>query len=212
MLRIEEADGIRCIGLDRAAKRNAISVELTLALEDALLQARHDASVHTLVFHGVGDHFSAGMDLKDFFDSSTRPPDVMRRARVATEHWRTRLLWELPQTMICAVRGYCLGGAMPFLAASQVVFASPDARFGLPEINFGFVPGAQIVKAAGRMIAPRGLAYAALTGRLFDVERARRWGLVTEVTDDPLARALELARTMSAQRGRSFPLPTQTMY
>jgi trans-feruloyl-CoA hydratase/vanillin synthase len=200
MLRIEDVgDGIRCIGLDRAAKRNAIGVEMTLALEEALLRTRHDEHVRTLVFHGIGEHFSAGMDMKDFFDSSTRPPDLLRRARAATDHWRTGLLHQLPQTVLTAVRGYCFGGALPILEASDVVFAAQDARFGLPEINFGLVPGSQIVKAVGQAMTSRGTAYAALTGRTFDAAQARCWGLVTEVVDDdPLAHALALARALAA--------------
>lgn len=196
MLQIDDTpDGIRCIGLDRASKRNAIGVELTLALQQILVRSKYDATVHTLIFHGIGNNFSAGMDMKDFFDASTRPPDELRRARAATEHWRTRLLFELPQTVISAVQGYCLGGALPILAASDLVFASADATFGLPEINFGFVPGGQIVKAVAQVMTPRGLAYAALTGRPIDAHRARQWGLVTAVVDgDPLPHAMSVAR------------------
>lgn len=212
MLRIEDlGEGIRCIGLDRAAKRNAIGVEMTLALEDILLRTQHDASVHTLIFHGIGGHFSAGMDMKDFFDSSTRPAELLARARAATEHWRTSLLREMPQTIFTAVEGYCFGGALPILEASDVVLADSSARFGLPEINFGFVPGAQIVKSVGKMCTPRGLAYAALTGRPFGAEQARRWGVVTAVVDgDPLAHALAHARELAADRvsqGGRFLLP-----
>lgn len=212
MLRVEDlSDGIRSIGLDRAAKRNAIGVEMTLALEDILIRTKHDASVHTLVFHGIGGHFSAGMDIKDFFDSSTRPTELLARARAATDHWRTYLLREMPQAIITAVEGYCFGGALPFLEASDVVLADRSARFGLPEINFGFVPGAQILKSVGKTCATRGLAYAALTGRPFDAEQARRWGLVTEVVDgDPLGHALAQAREIAADRaarGRVFALP-----
>jgi enoyl-CoA hydratase/carnithine racemase len=199
MLKIEDpAPGIRTIGLDRAAKRNAIGVELTLAMEDALLRTRDDPAVRVLVFHGIGGHFCAGMDMKDFFDASTRPPELLRRARAATEHWRTRLLREMPQTLIAAVQGYCLGAALPLVAFSDIVLAARDTRFGLPEINFGFVPGGQILKAAGTRMPPRALAYAALTGRPFDAEQGRRWGLVTEVVEaDPLAAALALARELT---------------
>ncbi len=194
MLRVEDRDGIRLIGLDRAAKRNAIGVELTLAMEAELLRTRDDAAVHTVIFHGIGGHFSAGMDMKDFFDSSTRPLDQLRRARAATDHWRTHLLRQLSQTVITAVQGYCFGGALPILAASDVVIAGRHARFGLPEINFGLVPGAQIVKAVMTMTTSRGAAHAALTGRPFDAERALQWGIVSEVVDgDPLDRAFDLA-------------------
>jgi len=214
MLKIEEAgDGIRCIGLDRAAKRNAIGVEMTFALEEVLARTKHDASVHTIVFHGIGGHFCAGMDMKDFFDASTRTPEELRRARAATEHWRVRLLREMPQTLVCAVQGYCLGSALPLVAASDIVLAARDTRFGLPEINFGFVPGGQILQFAGTRMSPRGLSYAALTGRPFDAEQGKRWGLVTEVVDgDPLEPAVVLARDLARRRaGRAFALPAQAL-
>src|SRR5690625_4430978 len=131
--------GLRCIGLNRPEKRNAIGVDLTLAMEQALQDLHRNPSVTTVIFYGVGGHFSSCMDMKDFFDSSTRPVDLLQRARNATELWRTRLLPELPQTVISAVQGYCLGAAMPILAASDVVIADHDALFGFPEINFGFV-------------------------------------------------------------------------
>ena len=196
MLKIEDtADGIRCIGLNRPDKRNAIGVEMTLALEDVLLKTKVDATVKAIVFHGLGGHFCAGMDMKDFFDSSTRPPEVLQRARAATEHWRIQLLRQMPQKIFTAVEGFCLGGGLPILAASAAVVAQRESKLGLPEINFGFVPGGQIIKAVGEVMSPRGLAYAALTGRPFNAEQAQRWGLVTQVVErDPCGEAIALAR------------------
>jgi len=195
MLNIQDlSSGIRMIGLDRADKRNAIGVELTLALEQVLLDTRYRDDIRALVFHGIVGHFCAGMDLKDFFDSSTRPPEELRRARAATEHWRCHLLRQMPQRIFTAVEGYCLGGALPILQCSHHVTAHVDARLGMPEINFGFVPGGQIVKSVGLMATHRALSYLALTGRLINAERARQWGLVgTVVEHNPLDHALQLA-------------------
>ena len=196
MLKIEDTpDGIRCIGLNRPDKRNAIGVEMTLALEDVLLKTKVDSTIKAIVFHGLGGHFCAGMDMKDFFDSSTRPPEILQRARAATEHWRIQLLRQMPQKIFTAVEGYCLGGGLPILAVSAAVVAQRDAKLGLPEINFGFVPGGQIVKAVGEVMSPRGLAYAALTGRPFNAKQAQRWGLVTQVVEsDPFEHALAIAK------------------
>jgi len=201
VLRIDDShQGIRLIGLDRAAKRNAIGVEMTLALEACLMQLRHRADLYAVVFHGIGGHFSAGMDLKDFFDSSSRNPDELQRARNATEHWRCHLLRELPQRVFTAIEGYCLGGALPILQASDVVIAHDQAKLGMPEINFGFVPGGQIVKSVGLMASNRALSYLALTGKLIDAEQALRWGLVSKVVaQDPLPMALELAGQWARQ-------------
>ncbi len=61
MLKIDDhIPGARIIGLDRGEKRNAIGVELTLALEQILLETRFREDIRILVFHGIGGHFSAG--------------------------------------------------------------------------------------------------------------------------------------------------------
>lgn len=196
MLDVDNTPGIRMIGMSRAAKRNAIGVELTLAIEKELSQLVGDPSVEIVIFYGKGGHFSAGMDLKEFFSQPEKTPELSR-ARAATENWRTGLLWRLPQTIVCAVEGYCLGSALPFLAAADVVIAHRNALFGLPEINFGFVPGGQILKAASRAMTSRALAYAALTGKPLDAERALQWGLITRIVDnDPLSEAVTVANAI----------------
>lgn len=195
MLQIEHPEPtIRLIGLDRAAKRNAIGVELTLALRDALWDLRCAHHIRSVVLHGIGGHFSAGMDLKDFFDSSSRDPQTLRQARAATEEWRCHLIRDLPQAVFVAVEGYCLGGALPLVQCAQRVAAHPQAKFGLPELNFGFVPGGQILKSVGLAVPAKALSYLALTGQTIDAEQARRWGLVSEVTPRPLDQALAWAR------------------
>ena len=196
MLKIEDtADGIRCIGLNRPDKRNAIGVEMTLALEEVLLKTKVDASVKTIVFHGLGGHFCAGMDLKDFFDNSSRDADTLRRARAVTEEWRCHLIRNLPQRLFVAIEGYCLGAAMPIVQSAQHVVAHQNARFGLPELNFGFVPGGQIIKSVALAMPPKAVSYLALTGKLIEAAQAHRWGLVHDVVEsDPLEHALMRAK------------------
>jgi enoyl-CoA hydratase/carnithine racemase len=195
MLKIEHPQaGIRMIGLDRAPKRNAIGVEMTLALRDALWDLRCNPEIRAVVIHGIGGHFCAGMDLKDFFDSSSRDAQTLSRARAATEEWRCHLIRNLPQRIYTAIEGYCLGGAMPMVQSSHRVAAHPDAKLGLPELNFGFVPGGQIIKSVSLAVPAKALSYMALTGKLIDATQARQWGLVSEVTADPLAQALAWAR------------------
>jgi enoyl-CoA hydratase/carnithine racemase len=93
------------------------------------------------------------------------------------------------------VEGYCLGGALPILQCSDVVLSHDQARFGMPEINFGFVPGGQIIKSVSLMASSRAMSYLALSGRLIDAQKAKDWGLVSEVlTDAPLPKAIALAQ------------------
>lgn len=178
-LQVRRDGAVLAVGFDRPAKRNAIGVEMTLEIERLAQAALTDREIRVLVFHGRGGHFCAGMDMKDFFDHSDRDPGALRRARAATDNWRARLLRRLPQVRIAAVEGYCLGGALPVLECADIVLATEGATFGLPEINFGFVPGGPIAKSTRNSLSRRGGTYAALTGRPFDAEQAQRWGLVT---------------------------------
>jgi enoyl-CoA hydratase/carnithine racemase len=203
-LKVRRHAGVLLLGLNRPDKRNAIGVETTLDLVQAMRAVHHDPHVKVLVIHGHGEHFSAGMDMKDFFDHTERDPQVLRSARAATDEWRARLMRELPQVRIAAVDGYCLGGALPLLECADIVLATPRASFGLPEINFGFVPGGPIAKSARSALGVRGSSYAALTGRPFDAQQALRWGLVSQIVSAETlsSTTLALAQDIATQEQR----------
>lgn len=173
--------GVLTVSFNRPEKKNAIGVDMTLELERVLQVAAVDSAVKAIFFWGAKGNFSAGMDMKDFFDHSERNPQELALARQATNNWRTRLLRLMPQPIVCAVEGYCLGGALPFLECADWVVASQEAVFGLPEINFGFVPGGPIAKSVGLGMNRRGASYASLTGKNFSTQQAMQWGLVSQI-------------------------------
>ena len=172
---------------------------MTLEIESLLQQCLTSTDVRVIIFSGSGGNFSTGMDMKDFFDHTDRTPDQLLRARRATNNWRSRLLRLVRQPILCAVEGYCLGGAFPILESADWVIASKEAVFGLPEINFGFVPGGPIAKSVGLAMNRRGANYASLTGRTFSAEDAHQWGLVSHVCLPGLSHgsALEAARELA---------------
>jgi enoyl-CoA hydratase/carnithine racemase len=183
--------GVLTVAFNRPEKKNAIGVDMTLEFERLLKKIAVEDSVKVVLIRGMNGNFSTGMDMKDFFDHSDRDPIELARARNATNHWRSRQLRLLPQPIVCAVEGFCLGGAFPLLECATWVIASDNAVFGLPEINFGFVPGGPIAKSVGIAMTRRGARYASLTGRNFTAQQAKRWGLVSHVC--PASLCLELA-------------------
>ena len=183
--------GVLTVAFNRPEKKNAIGVDMTLEFERLLKMVAGENTVKVVLIRGMHGNFSTGMDMKDFFDHSDRDPIELARARNATNHWRSRQLRLLLQPIICAVEGFCLGGAFPLLECATWVIASDNAVFGLPEINFGFVPGGPIAKSVGIAMTRRGASYASLTGRNFNAQQAKRWGLVSHVC--PASQCLELA-------------------
>jgi enoyl-CoA hydratase/carnithine racemase len=192
-------NGVLSLALNRPEKKNAIGVDMTLEIERLLKQVAASNAVKVLLIRGMHGNFSTGMDMKDFFDHSDRDPSELARARHATNHWRSRQLRLLSQPIICAVEGYCLGGAFPILECATWVVASDTAIFGLPEINFGFVPGGPIAKSVGLAMTRRGASYASLSGRNFSAHQAKQWGLVSHVctADKCLAIAEEAAHAVA---------------
>ena len=175
--RLEE--GILTITLNRPEKRNAMSVELTWEMVRLLETVRHDRAVRVVIISGAGEGFCAGMDIKDFFDASQRGEAELLAAREAANHWRVRLLRNLPQPTIAMVHGFCFGGAFGIVEACDIAFAAADTRFALSEINFGHFPAGPVAKAISRTMTARSASYYALSGRTFDGAEAERTGIIT---------------------------------
>jgi enoyl-CoA hydratase len=175
---------------------NALDRPTLEALRDRLLELRDDAGVGVVVLTGAGEKaFVAGADIK-----------YMRGLGVeeATEwgelgHQAGQLLETMPKPTIAAVNGFALGGGSELALACDLRYASSGARFGQPEINLGIIPGWGGTQRLARVC---GLGFAKeliLTGRLVSAEEALAHGLVSEVHDPVLDKALETARLLASK-------------
>jgi trans-feruloyl-CoA hydratase/vanillin synthase len=158
-----------------------------------------DERCGVLVLTGAGDSFSAGMDLKEYFrnmEGASRP-EVLATKRDAYQ-WQWRHLKYFFKPTIAMVNGWCFGGAFTPLVSCDLSLAAEEATFGLSEINWGIVPGGNVMKAvASKMRQSDGLYYV-LTGEVFDGRKAAEMGLVNEAVPlaDLRARTEELARRL----------------
>lgn len=192
-------NGIATVVLNRPEKRNAMNKDLAEAFQATLadLARRHDC--HIVVFRGAGGHFCAGGDLQDFQHMLAEGPDAVEPTLVAR---RTPLLdvASLPQVTVAAVQGLCLGGGFSLVTHCDLALASASARFGLPEIKVGMLPG--IVMLDAQLMMPRKNALEwLLTGGTYGADEALRLGVVGRVVpDDHFESALaELTGTLAAQ-------------
>jgi enoyl-CoA hydratase len=188
-----EVDGaVAVITINRPKARNAINGVVARGVVAALdeLEERKDVSAYVLT--GAGGTFSAGMDLKGFLTGDF--PVVEGRGFGG-------LTESLPKKpMVAAVEGYALAGGFELALACDVIVASEEAKFGLPEPKRGLVAG-----AGGIMRLPRRIPYhvameMALTGDHYPAARLYEVGLVNRITPagEALAGALELARKIAA--------------
>jgi trans-feruloyl-CoA hydratase/vanillin synthase len=178
---VEFDNGIAWVSLNRPAKRNAMSVALAEEMNEILDVLETDDRCGVVVLTGVGEAFSAGMDIKDFFRATDGLSDVHRlRAYRSTRAWQWRTLMHYAKPTIAMVNGWCFGGAFTPLICCDLAIADEKAVFGLSEINWGIIPGGVVSKAIATVMGDRQALYYVMTGEQFDGAKAVQLGLVNE--------------------------------
>lgn len=177
-LLVEIRDGVATIMLNRPEARNALNRTLIQELGDALDALDGDAAARAIVLSGAGDRaFCAGADLKGMFREA---PILEAREQYAG---LARILDGIPRMrtpVIGQVHGYALAGGCGLAAACDVVVASEDAIFGLPEIKLGLLP-LMVMAPILRAASPKRVFQLVLTGAELPAREAAAIGLVSQV-------------------------------
>jgi len=188
-IKLEKAEGIAWVYLNRPEKRNAMSPALHYEADAVLAELETDPETHCVVISGMGEAFSAGQDLKEFFRELDGKPGEIKRATEAANRWRWDRLYNFEKPTIAMVNGFCVGGAFMQLVACDFAIAAEDATFSLSEINWGMIPGGLVSRVLTEALGYRDALDLCLTGRAFDGREAAKLRLVNEAV--PLARLKE---------------------
>ncbi|UOD49951.1 crotonase/enoyl-CoA hydratase family protein [Orrella daihaiensis] len=197
----EVVNGVLVITVNRPDARNAVNYETAEQLAHAFERLDADSNLRLGILTGAGKGFSAGMDLKDFAKSRIRP-------RIGNRGFAGLTEGPPAKPLIAAVEGFALAGGFEMVLACDMVVAAKDAKFGLPEVKRGLVPG-----SGGMLRLPRRLPYPVamemvLTGDMFSAERAHQYGLVNVLTEP--GQALVGALTLADRISENGPLAIQT--
>jgi len=175
---IEKQDGITWLIMNRPDKRNAMSPQLHLEMDDALAELAVDPQTQVLVLTGAGEAFCAGQDIKLYFRANDDAPAARAKARYASNQWRWHRLSNFPQPTIAMINGYCFGGGFTQVCACDFALAADEAVFGLSEVNWGILPGGIVSWNVPQTLNFRDGMYYALTGDTFDGKKAKEIGFV----------------------------------
>lgn len=200
MLKLSVDDGIATVTLDRPEKLNAWSWEASRQLGQRADQIRFDDNVRVVVVRGEGRAFCAGVDLGMPEDRVTgrSPAEKVRNyyEGIRWVHERFHAFADLPQPIVVAVHGYCLGFGFELALMADIRVAADDAVFALPEAQVGVSVDAGGDLRLAREVGAGWAKLLALTGRRLDAATAERLGIVQSVVprealDDT---ALQIAR------------------
>ena len=175
---IEKEDGITWLIMNRPEKRNAMSPQLHVEMDDALAELAVDPQTQVLVLTGAGEAFCAGQDIKLYFRANDDAPAARAKARHASNQWRWQRLSTFPQPTLAMVNGFCFGGGFTQVCACDLAIAANEALFGLSEVNWGILPGGIVSWNVAQTLNFRDGMYYALTGDTFDGKKAKEIGFV----------------------------------
>jgi crotonobetainyl-CoA hydratase len=214
-IRIDRRGSTLELTIDRP-KANAIDSATSRAMGEAFIAFRDDPELRVAIVTGAGDRFfSAGWDLKAYAAGDPGDPGSFGAGGLAglTE------LFDLDKPVIAAVNGYAAGGGFELALACDLIVATRDAWFSLPEVQLGLVPDSGGIFRLLRRV-PRSLAMELLlTGRPVSGAEAERWGIVNRLAERDalmdearaLAAAIESAAPLATRAVKAIALATETM-
>ncbi len=194
--------GVLAVTLNRPKRLNAINDVMRRELIETLSSAADDASVKAVVLTGAGRGFCSGIDMRDF------GPGVPDAADPAIDRLRfqesmaalPRAIWAMPQPVVAAVNGPCVGGGLALCLAADIRICSSAATFGNAAILLG-LSGAEMGMSyhLPRIVGTSVAADWMLTGRTVAADEADRRGLVSELVepDGVVSRAIEIASAIA---------------
>ena len=186
-LRLEIANGIATITIDRPKVRNAITLAMWEAIPTLMETVTQDATVRAIVFRGAGEQaFASGADISEF--EKVRRDAATAQAYNQTVDTALAALRSCPKPTVAMIFGHCVGGGLELALALDLRFAADTARFAIPAARLGLAYGLDSTSCLVRLVGPARAKEILFSGRTFDAGEAAEMGFVNRVLP---ARALE---------------------
>src|SRR6201981_13712 len=194
LLKVERQGKVLTVGLNRPAKRNALNDGIILAIGERIADLPDD--IGAVVIHGIGDHFSSGLDLSELTDHDATG------GLIHSQMWH-RVFDRIQYSrapVIAALKGAVIGGGLELACAAHIRVAEPSAYFALPEGQRGiFVGGGGSVRLP-RLIGVARMTDMMLTGRVYSATEGSSYGFAQYLTEPgaALPKAIELAERIAS--------------
>ena len=206
-LLFEVRDNIATITLNRPEVMNAMDPDTYRELSQAWITVRDDPEIWVAIITGAGDKsFTSGADLKGMSRAPKAEPSQFWQTQADQLLNRGLEVWK---PVIAAVNGYCLGGGMTLLLATDVRIAAERATFGLSEVKRAILPANGGTQRTLRQLPYPVAMELLLTGDRIDAAEAHRIGLINRVV--PSDQLMETAKEMASRICSNGPLAVRAI-
>lgn len=206
----EAAEGIATITFNRPKALNAMNPDTARELKDAVTNCVNDTNIKVVILTGSGDKaFVAGADIVSM--QNNEPSQSLPFMELG--HEVLRLIETMPKIAIAAVNGFALGGGTEISLSCDIRFASENAKFGLPEILLGIIPGWGGTQRLPRIIGMGRAKELILSGGQIDAKRAYEIGLINRVypAGDLMAETRKFAAKLTSLPGFAVKMAKHSM-
>ena len=210
-LNFEKQDHVGILKINRPQAMNALNGQLLSELDELLIQLSEDKTLRVLIVTGEGEKaFVAGADIKEMKDHSS--DEAFKMAQNGQRIFSK--LESLPFATIACVNGFALGGGMELALSCDMIVASEKAKFGLPEVSLGLIPGYGGTQRLARVVGANNARRIIFSGEMFSAEQAKSWGLVSEVysPEDLMTSTLKLAKSISFKAPLAVSAAKKSLY
>lgn len=201
---ITHENHIAHVRLTRADKMNAVDQDMV----DAVIAAGEAVSAsdaRVVVLSGEGKAFCAGIDITGLSGMIGKDPADLLMPRThgdgTTNQWQeVAMVWsrlEIP--VIAALHGVCFGAGLQLALGADIRIAGPETRLAVMEMKWGIVPDMGGMVLLPRLVRSDILRRLTYTAEQISAEQALTWGLITEIAEDPLATAMDLAGVIAGK-------------
>ncbi|MCD4658232.1 MAG: enoyl-CoA hydratase/isomerase family protein [Planctomycetes bacterium] len=200
-IKIEKADGIAVVTINRPKVLNALNIETVSEIRQAFMALREDAEVQAVILTGEGEKsFCAGADIEEI-----KVLEGISGANFAHNgQCALNAIEKLQKPVIAAVNGFALGGGCEVALACHMRIASRNAKIGLPEVSLGVIPGYGGTQRLARLVGKGKALEMILSAQIINAEEAHRIGLVNSVVEQ--ADLLETAKTLAKSIMKQGPV------
>jgi len=207
-VRVDHDAGVAHVRLTRADKRNALDGAMFQAIAQAGERLKNDLSVRAVVVSGDGPSFCAGLDFGSFQamgsggNASQNGADIGAMAEGRITHLAQQIAWvwqEVPVPVVAALAGHALGGGMQLALGADIRIAHPDTKLSMREVHWGLIPDMTGTLMLSRLVRDDVMKDLVFTGRILPASEGAALGLVTRLSNDPVADALAVAREIAGR-------------
>lgn len=211
---IEIEQQIALVQLSRPEKHNALDMAMFYQITEVIAKLKRDKSVRAIVVSGKGESFSSGLDVKSVMTNRGNAlkllwkwwPTQPNLAQKVTIGWR-----QLKVPVIMALHGKCWGGGMQIALGGDFRIATPDCSLSIMEAKWGLIPDMGGTPALMENLALDQAMKMSMTAEIISAQQALNCNLITEISDQPLERAMEIAKQL-IQRSPDTNQKIKSMY